>query len=131
MINLWDGQPATLQNTTIHNWQIIQNINNTLANTKNRFAQTNAIQFDLTTYDLLNRDFRNLFLKNAKLAIKFLKTACNSLDTLFFKHDKNFKYQQPIIPQTLVFDENSINNFWETVSNDCLFLINTINANKI
>lgn len=130
MISLWDGNVSTLQSTAISNWQEIATLNHRLANTTNPFIEITESDFDLTVFATLNRKFRNTFIKNAQTAIKFLENGCEQCRSQPLNRDNKFIYQTPIIPKQLVFDKNNINVFWEAISNDYLFLLNTANANN-
>ena len=130
-IQLWNGQPATLQATTVNNWRVLQNISNTFDKTNNHHLAMQGVSFDLTQYDTLNREWRNTFLKNARLAQQFLNDACENCNSRFVKHDKTLTYQVPQVPVQLYFDVNSYNSFWQTIKAATAFLNNVINANHV
>lgn len=131
MINLWDGSVFTLQKNNISNWQSLANLNQRLVTTNNPFIEIDRINFNLAIFDKLNREFRNTFIKNAQIAIDFLENGCDQCNSMLLNHSNSFVYQVPIIPKQLPFDKNIINNFWEAISDDYLFLLNTANANNL
>ena len=131
MINLWDGQLSTLQNTNLINWQTLANLNHRLATTNNPFLSIAPVTFDLSTYDKLNRNFRNTFINNALIASHFLESASDQCHSMLLKHDNSFIFQVPIVPRQLPFDTNMLNSFWRVISEDYLFLFNTANANNL
>lgn len=126
-ILMWDGKPATLQSTNNHNWQTITDLisrfnvcfgNNPLVHAVDGF------QFEIVNYDLLNRDYRNNFINNAKAASHALRDMYIKVHTPYVQHDA-FNFEDPLSTLTLVlyFDKNMINGFWNIVSDD----INSIN----
>ena len=133
-ILMWDGKPATLQSTDNHNWQTIADLitrfnacfgNNPLVHAVDGF------QFNIVNYDLLNRDYRNNFVSNAKMASKVLKVMYNKVHTPYIAHD-NFQFEDPlsVLPLVLYLDVDIINNFWKVINDDIGSINNAISRDQ-
>lgn len=117
-LDLWDGNPGTLNTTNQTNFENIQNLFNSI----NQLAQSNPlideykVAFDTELLSYLNRNARVQFLANANLLAKILPQLVN--DILMIVGDINYTYEKPVIPTVLYFDKTMINSYWQAVTDD-------------
>ena len=114
----WDGQVGTLNTTNQTNFSYIQKLIdklNGIANS-NPIFNTHNINFDLQIFTLMNRNMRVQFLNNAKQLNQVLPDIID--EYMFAIGNVDYEYQEPIIPDNLVFDKNEWNQYWQAVAND-------------
>lgn len=114
----WDGQVGTLNTTNQTNFSCIQKLIdklNGIANS-NPIFNTHNINFDLQIFTLMNRNMRVQFLNNAKQLNQVLPDIVD--EYMFAIGNVDYEYQEPIIPDNLVFDKNEWNQYWQAVAND-------------
>ncbi|HJD09387.1 MAG TPA: family 43 glycosylhydrolase [Candidatus Ligilactobacillus faecavium] len=126
-IELWDGNPGTLNQTNQDNFTVIQKLIdriNQLAQTNPLFSEYN-VSFDLQLLPLLNRNARVQFLNNANLLDKLMPTLME--DILLMAGIIDYEYKKPVIPTVLYFDKTMWNNYWQAVADDLNLITNAIN----
>lgn len=126
-IELWDGNPGTLNQTNQDNFTVIQKLIdriNQLAQTNPLFSEYN-VSFDLQLLPLLNRNARVQFLNNANLLDKLMPTLME--DILLMAGIIDYEYKKPVIPTILYFDKTLWNNYWQAVADDLNLITNAIN----
>lgn len=126
-IELWDGNPGTLNQTNQDNFTVIQKLIdriNQLAQTNPLFSEYN-VSFDLQLLPLLNRNARVQFLNNANLLDKLMPTLME--DILLMAGIIDYEYKKPVIPTILYFDKTMWNNYWQAVADDLNLITNAIN----
>lgn len=126
-IEMWDGNPGTLETTNQHNFTVIQR----LVDHINQLSQTNPwldeynVIFDLQLLPLLNRNARVQFLSNASKLEKLMPELME--DVLLIAGIIDYEYKTPVIPTVLYFDKTLWNNYWQTVADDLGLVVNAIN----
>lgn len=126
-IELWDGNPGTLEKTNQHNFTVIQKLIDRI----NRIAQKypllseHNVCFDLRILSLLNRNARVQFLSNANKLEKLMPELME--DVLLTAGIINYEYKKPVIPTVLYFDKAMWNNYWQVVADDLNLVVNAIN----
>lgn len=126
-IEIWDGDPGTLETTNQHNFATIQSLVdriNQLFQLNPLFGEYNAI-FDLQLLPLLNRNARVQFLSNANKLEKLMPELME--DVLLTAGIINYEYKKPVIPTVLYFDKAMWNNYWQVVADDLGLVVNAIN----
>lgn len=126
-IEMWDGNPGTLETTNQHNFTVIQGLVdhiNQLSQTNPLFSEYNVI-FDLQLLPLLNRNARVQFLSNANKLEKLMPELME--DVLLIAGIINYEYKKPVIPTVLYFDKAMWNNYWQAVADDLVLVVNAIN----
>ena len=126
-VELWDGNPDTLNQTNQDNFTVIQKLIdriNQLAQTNPLFSKYN-VSFDLQLLPLLNRNARVQFLNNANLLDKLMPTLME--DILLMAGIIDYEYKKPVIPTILYFDKTMWNNYWQAVADDLNLITNAIN----
>ena len=97
-IELWDGNPGTLNTTNQTNFTTIQKLIDQI----NKLSQTNPlfseydVSFDVQLLPLLNRNARVQFLNNAKLLDELMPTLM--YDILLMAGIIDYEYKKPVIP---------------------------------
>ena len=126
-IELWDGNPGTLNTTNQTNFTTIQKLIDQI----NKLSQTNPlfseydVSFDVQLLPLLNRNARVQFLSNANLLEKLMPELMEAV--LLNAGISDYEYQKPVIPTTLYFDKTMWNNYWQAVSDNFNLIVKGIN----
>lgn len=126
-IELWDGNPGTLNTTNQTNFTTIQKLIDQI----NKLSQTNPlfseydVSFDIQLLPLLNRNARVQFLKNARLLDELMPTLMD--DILLMAGIIDYEYKKPVIPTVLYFDKTLWNNYWQAVADDLGLIVTAIN----
>lgn len=126
-IELWDGNPGTLNITNQTNFTTIQKLIDQI----NKLSQTNPlfseydVSFDVQLLPLLNRNARVQFLNNANLLDKLMPTLMD--DVLLMAGIIDYEYKKPVVPTVLYFDKTLWNNYWQAVADDLGLVITAIN----
>lgn len=126
-IELWDGNPGTLNTTNQTNFTTIQKLIDQI----NKLSQTNPlfseydVSFDVQLLPLLNRNARVQFLNNANLLDKLMPTLMD--DILLMAGIIDYEYKKPVIPTVLYFDKALWNNYWQSVADDLGLIVTAIN----
>lgn len=126
-IEMWDGNPGTLETTNQHNFATIQSLVdriNQLSQTNPLFSEYNVI-FDLQLLPLLNRNARVQFLSNANKLEKLMPELME--DVLLIAGIIDYEYKKPVIPTVLYFDKTMWNNYWQAVADDLGLVVKAIN----
>ena len=126
-IELWNGNPGTLEKTNQQNFTVIQKLIDRI----NQLSQTNPlfneydVVFDLQLLPLLNRNARVQFLSNANKLEKLMPELME--DILLIAGIIDYEYKTPVIPTVLYFDKTMWNNYWQAVADDLGLVVNAIN----
>lgn len=126
-IELWDGNPGTLNTTNQTNFTTIQKLIDQI----NKLSQTNPlfseydVSFDVQLLPLLNRNARVQFLNNAKLLDELMPDLMD--DILLMAGIIDYEYKKPVIPTALYFDKTLWNNYWQAVADDLGLVVTAIN----
>ena len=126
-IDLWDGNPGTLEKNNQHNFTVIQKLIdriNQLSQKNPLFSEYNVC-FDLRILSLLNRNARVQFLSNANKLEKLMPELME--DILLIAGIIDYEYKTPVIPTVLYFDKTLWNNYWQAVADDLGLVVNAIN----
>ena len=121
-IELWDGNPGTLNTTNQTNFTTIQKLIDQI----NKLSQTNPlfseydVSFDVQLLPLLNRNARVQFLNN-ELMPDLMD------DILLMAGIIDYEYKKPVIPTVLYFDKALWNNYWQAVADDLGLIVTAIN----
>lgn len=126
-IELWDGNPGTLNTTNQTNFTTIQKLIDQI----NQLSQTNPlfseydVSFDVQLLPLLNRNARVQFLNNARLLDKLMPDLME--DILIMSGIIDYEYKKPVIPTVLYFDKTLWNNYWQAVADDLNLVVDATN----
>ena len=126
-IELWDGNPGTLNTTNQTNFTTIQKLIDQI----NKLSQTNPlfseydVSFDVQLLPLLNRNARVQFLNNARLLDELMPDLMD--DILLMAGVIDYEYKKPVIPTVLYFDKALWNNYWQAVADDLNLVVDATN----
>lgn len=126
-IELWDGNPGTLNTTNQTNFTTIQKLIDQI----NKLSQTNPlfseydVSFDVQLLPLLNRNARVQFLSNARLLDELMPDLMD--DILLMAGIIDYEHKKPVIPTVLYFDKTLWNNYWQAVADDLGLIVTAIN----
>lgn len=126
-INLWDGNPGTLNKLNQNNFSYIQQLIdriNKLSETNPMFSEYDVV-FDLQLLPLVNRNARVQFLKNANILEKLMPTLMD--DILLMAGIIDYEVKTPVIPTTLYFDEKLVNDYWQAIADNLGLIVQAIN----
>lgn len=126
-IKLWNGNPGTLLDTNLTNFEYIQSVLdriNSIANDNPLFSKYDC-NLDLSQNEYLNRNARNQFIKNAKQIEKITPKILSDLLILLgvIDYDKNM----PDIPTILYLDKTIWNTYWQAIADKFDLIESSIN----